>query len=865
MKQPFLPCQGLFWSALARALLPRAHIWLIALALGDLLALKSWTPALATLPLPEGVIVRLVAQDDLDGDSLPDRTNIHCDFGTGNDLVQVYDGAGNMQASLDWQQATDYEDDTWIFDASDDGEADLVIAFHHDGEALVAELYDDRDADGKVSYSAAGGRVRVTEPGGPTVRVVAADGWWQRDNRTNYNLHLEIDGAVRASFNSPVVRYRSVSPETLLSMADKHLDVTILVRDVDNDGRPDYDFRQVLSTPAVYTAYGTELAVNARDNEVPIEDFLFWPYLGGLTDYVKPSGGSMPPIQIDWAAAHISAVAEFVASRGGDSNWFVYSSKRFGADDAVYANFENPFAFYDLANDLDGVPELAARSEYYGPFDLSFLSGAYSQAIESIRYSWDQDNDGAWDFKVDLIGRNPITEVVTFPEFAVQTVPYEAFPDWIVDHRWDTGVFVAVEGTPYFSSEGIYEGFARPWRDLYVTGRTSSPGLQQAQNVRQGLRLEYTPELDGQSWLYFSPVDHKLHLRSAQGGVWNLDDALRVRYDDADNDGYLDRWAVTSEPPYATEAEAGTSGGRETGKTAPGKAVAFLQVADGMLIYADSGQVRLVRTVVEPSLFEMLPPRDHDEWSVLGEQLDRYGADFAPDGLLEMATQFQGPTTHIQGATLTDFRLTEDGFRLVLELQRGSQVMDDANSLNVTEQADGSYLVTYDGEFQIRTLTPPHLTVPEGGIAGEPSSPQQGSWATIRVVVRNSGLQDATLVPIAVYAVQGEGEPSLVGEEDLFVPAEGESVLELAWWPMEAGEWTIWVDAETAGAVPAGIDLGTMSSLQLDVDPALVSDMFEPFAWPDEQHLTLPVVSLLVAGGLAAVSCSLIVLIRAKG
>jgi len=801
---------------------------------------------------PGGFIVTAVTQLDLNGDGLPDRTDIRCDFGTGNDLVQVYDGARNMQTSVDWQQATDFEDDTWVFDASSDGKADLVIVFVGDGEALVAELFDDRDGDGKVSYSIPLGRARVTEPRGPTVRVVAVDGWWQRENKINYNLRLEIDGAVRASFNSPVARYRSSSPEALRAMADGDPDVTILVRDVDNDARPDYDFRQVLSTPAIRTNYGTELAVNARDNETPIKDFLFWPYLGGLTDYIKPYGESMPPIQMDWGAARISAVGEFVASRGGDSNWFVYSIERFGIGDDVYADFENPFAFYDLANDLDRVPELAARTEYFGPFDGNFLGGGFSQPIESIRYSWDQDNDGAWDFKVDLTGRHPITEVVTFPEFGVQTVPYNEFPDWIVGRPWDTGAFVAAETISYESTEGIYEGFARAWRDLYVTGRTSFPGMEEVQDVREGLRLEYTPDLQGQAWLYFSPVDRKLHLRNAQGGVWNVDDALRVRYQDVDGDGYLDQWAITLEPPWEPPA-AGYTGGDDTEEgPVSDKVVTSLRLVGGMLIYADSGQVRLMHTVVEPSLFETLPPRDHEEWLVLGEQLDRHVVDFAPDGLLEMATQFQGPTTHIAGAMLTDFRLTEDGFRFVLDLQPGFQVIDDTNRLDVNDLTDGSYLVTYDGEFQVQPLTPPQLIVPQGGIASEPLSPQQGDWATIRVVVFNSGLQDATSVPIAVYAVRAEGEPFLVGEEELFVPGEGEGVLEFAWWPVEAGEWTLSIEVDPHEQVSNGYRVGQVASLTVDVESANSPTMFRPSKPYDQVSFTWPVFTMLIAACVVA-------------
>ena len=43
----------------------------------------------------------------------------------------------------------------------------------------------------------------------------------------------------------------------------------------------------------------------------------------------------------------------------------------------------------------------------------------------------------------------------------------------------------------------------------------------------------------GQAWLYQSAVDHKLHLRGAESGVWNLDDLHRLRYARLGGDAYL--------------------------------------------------------------------------------------------------------------------------------------------------------------------------------------------------------------------------------------------------------------------------------------------------------------------------------------
>ena len=57
----------------------------------------------------------------------------------------------------------------------------------------------------------------------------------------------------------------------------------------------------------------------------------------------------------------------------------------------------------------------------------------------------------------------------------------------------------------------------------------------------------------------------------------------------------------------------------------------------GNLLYAGDGQVRLTQASTAPSLFETLPPRNHEEWLGLGQQLETHRRDLAPGDLKAMA------------------------------------------------------------------------------------------------------------------------------------------------------------------------------------------------------------------------------------
>lgn len=727
-----------------------------------------------------------------------------------HDRITVYANNHRFDSRRPWQENVTYEDETWIFDAGAQGRASLIIVYHRDGQALVADLYGDQTGDGQVTYTLQNGRPQVTEGSRfvndttPwTVRVVAPEGWWFKGGIINYNLDIQVDGPVLVTFGSEVFADQLKT--------DGKVDYEVYVRDADHDGRPDYELRNayppVSSTSGVYRSV---LIVNRREGDKPAENFIFWPYLGSsgpLKGYaggtlptdilydtegrayglVKDYGASFPPIQVEWSMARINYVGEFVASRATEKNWFTQSISPIKLHQLNEPNFENPFAFYDLAGDNDGYPEMEVRIEYNPPNDPFFDDGNFPSPIEAIRYSWDQFNRRQWDFKVGLIGRQVLDGIVQFPDLSVRTIPYDELPYWVTDKGWNSVDFVAVEGTSYWTTEGIYEslGATLETRDKYVSGLSSTPPEPDFAGWPTGLRGEYNLDLQGQPFLYFSPVDRKLHLLKAQAGIWRIDGTREIRYDSLGGD-YIRKWTLLEE----------------------GKVVKSLYVANDYIIFADNSRVQILQTKALPALFTTLPPRNQDEWARLGTQLENHKPTFPPDDFLAMLGQFKGPQARLTNASLKALRVTPDGFRFILDLRPGFAEDDPESVIGLRNLQAGTYLVTFDGRaFSMRPLTPPQLAVQTLSL----SDPSPATLDTINAtaVIRNTGLEDAENVPVTFYVTPTDkagGIPIPLGTVTTTVLSGQTLSVSQPWTPASGGEWK--VSAKINGPVAQGAESG---------------------------------------------------------
>jgi len=840
----------------------RLHRIVWAVLLCGLLAALSAVVSVQSAA-PEGFTVRSVTQEDLDGDGYLDHTTINCSFAGGNDRVDVYDGSGDMVASSDWREATDFDDDTWVFDVDSRGRASLVIQFSREGEDHVACLHDDRDADGDVDYVVQNGKVLVNESRFWTARVLAHGPWWTAEGEVNYDLLVSIDGPIGMSGLD--------TDYALSTMAnDGSVDLEMEVRTDWSPELPSYSLAQ--SYPRTEAAIPrTVMRVNVPGTFLPrMEGYVFWPHLGpGL---YSPGGPweVAPTLKMDWERSCFQRQGvnhSIIQSTPPEVGWRVYSSVPVVRGVANRLNFENPFSFYDLAADADGWPELIIRNEYAPPGGVDCWSDERFWIVtdpryqrQVFRYTWDQDNDGYWDYKLGLAGANDMDWVVHFPDFDIVTIPYGDLPWVLTDQmKWAAMTFVHATAETDFSSEGIYD-----WPEIRSVSREFLCGAGDRVTIgpsdaRKTLRGEFRSTPTTRPQLYVSPVDRALHLVGAEAGVYNIDDARRVRYADLDGDGFFDAWTLTERPAEESEDRTAQHYPGRDAHQGEERVLGALWATSDLLIYAHADRVRAVQSSVQPSLFTTAPPRDHAEWLALGAKLEQYGTTLALDDLPGMLLQFHGPSSDVTGATLDGFRLTEQGLRFVLRLAPGFEAAVDDLGLGVSDLEPGAYAVTYDGSFRTQILTRARLTVTAADWSCEPALPERLAWATVGVTVRNTGLTDAQSLPVHVYASQVAGEPRLLVQQELDVDAQGSASIEANWAPPSAGVWRIWLDLAPDGKVPADIEVGALADMQIEVAAVPMPEMFQPLASYDGIRFTWPVALLL--GGISMLAVCMLAMI----
>lgn len=717
-----------------------------------------------------------------------------------HDQLTIYRQGADFSTDVPWQENIEYEDEIWLFDHGTNGRASLIIRFRRDGASLIAELYDDRDQDGEVRYEIIDGQVVITESQYWTVQVVSPDGWWIRDNDLNYNIGIKVDGDVEAMF--------LMEPYRSYLVTDGQPDYDIQIYDLNRDGKPEFDKRMIL-TPWLQQSAGlaTQMMANWADVEIPIsEGFSLWPYLHLAHEHaagsriVKGYHGTPPPIRFEPATGRIEAIGEFVASRGGEHNCFYYSAMPWVAGQINETNFESPFCFYDLAQDGDRVPELQVRALYFPPDDPIFLRGSVSEPFQLIRYSWDQENSQTWRYAIGLVGRHLMNDRVTFPDTEVLTIPYDVFPRWVTDHDWDMAVFSEFTGKSYFTSEGNYS-VTYP-EDLmfaeYFTGQSDRvPSPEYEPDV--DFRMEWAMDYSSRPYLYFSPVDWRLHLWGAQGGAWNLGKGRTIRYTNLDGDPYLDQWQEEHD----------------------GALVRQLNHAGGFWVYRDDSVVRIKRADLDPSLFETLPPSDNAQWQRLGQQLQAHQLESPLEDVASMYSRLPGAETLIRDATLRDYRITPQGFRFILELQDGFSAEHEQNALLPLPQAPGSYVVSYaGGAWSVQPATPAAPRVADLQVISDNGTARALGWSTVEAHVRNDGLEDIRNLIVCAVLDNRAGHQIVLTDTLSLLPGEGAQLVTWDWAPPAAGSWQVQAVAGCSASGGASPDSQAGAGIVLEVSDA---------------------------------------------
>jgi hypothetical protein len=358
--------------------------------------------------------------------------------------------------------------------------------------------------------------------------------------------------------------------------------------------------------------------------------------------------------------------------------------------------------------------------------------------------------------------------VIHFPEFAINAIAPEDLPSWIAEEEWRAATFVEVNIPSYWTSERVYEYTAEDERNVvpyrYLTGLISDPPNEVFEKIDPGFRGEYALDMNGPARLYFSPVDRRLHLLGATAGIWNLGEGRELRYGSLGT-AHIRRWTLTD----------------------GGRIEAELYLANDHLVYASSDGVS-IGELEESNVPDLLtPPRNHEEWVAMGELVREQGADqFEPDDLETMFGQAVLSVRSVPEASVSDVRLTQAGFEVVMDLPRVPR-----NADWLAGRRPGTYVISYrEGEgFSARRARPATIEVSAPIPVGEPAL--AGTETTLAINVRNLGDIDDTGVRVTAYAGRSSAQMQPIGSTRVDVPAGESREARIAWLPSASGEWLV--------------------------------------------------------------------------
>ncbi len=763
--------------------------------------------------------------------STPHHLTIECrpGYATDFDRVIIYTPY-ELDSAKDWSKQLDYSSATWIFDAGADNRANLIIIFSRQGNEAIAQVYDDVNGDGMVSYRVDGVHVLVDE-GSPTVIVRAKNDWLLPNGSVNFNFDMSIDGPVAAMIDAGIYLDQLKT--------DGVIDTVIHVRDTDTDGHPDYEWRQAFPPlPESSGFYRSSVMVNNADDEPPLSGSLWWPLLGsGAANFIKEdyASTSKPPINIDWRRSKINYIVESVASRNRPHNFFVYSVRRIEEGKINNVNFESPFAFYQFSPYQSNFPDVALRVAYWPKGDV-----ASQFTVQQVDFSWRQSerNSGTlpdWDYRLGLLGHNEYQQLIVLPDFSLRMTPYNLLPAWVADNSWDYVSFVARERGDYLSSEGIYEWAtlegvivdvrnqskyentlldSRQAQEGYAKGLVDETPAGYYSQIREGLRGEFRDSV-GKPRLYLSSVDRKLHLYGASHGIWQISKQVTLKYADLNRDSYFDQWLYTEAVPSST-AEPIT---RE------------LDIAAQHVLYSDGAELDIRQARIKPSSFETPPPSNSEEWKTLGARIAAAGSSFDPGDLKALMNQVSGTETRITGAQMQEYRqVGQNGFRFRMTLRPGFQVLNE-DLLAIRGYTPGEYVVTYDGRFDVAPLTPPMLDVEIGH-----TSLTMLEIGQVPIVLRNTGLQDVPSATLELWASTPAGQPTLVMTQTVALLGQASIAPALHWTPPTQGPWKLDLQIYSPGgnllqAASAEAIVQPRADVHFqDIVPNSISPQFVPFA-----------------------------------
>ena len=464
-------------------------------------------------------------------------------------------------------------------------------------------------------------------------------------------------------------------------------------------------------------------------------------------------------------------------------------------------DFEAPFAFYRFDPEAGNYANLVVRSDVW-PASSPFGPPIPGVPRTAVRMTWTGQERDLWRYSLTLLGNHRMTERIAIGQTWVRAVPYEAFPTWVSERSWKLATFVEdTAGEP--GSEGIYDyslednypmslwaqGLRLHFPKTFMTPFLNAGG-RGPRELTLGMRGEYSADYERKPSLYLSPIDNRVHLLYADGGVWNLGNGQLLRVANLDGDAFIDAWWRESVP---------VTPGRQRAQN--GILQEALYRVDDLLIYAGTDGLRVRRSAFSPTLSTPAIPTDRRSWATFLEEVPT-DPPRDPTQLESWLDDFSGETLELSGVTLRDLRSTPTHLSFELRVQADAELRGDLALPALSGMAPGRYVVHYDrasGRWSRETATAPKPT-----FELTTSSLRTFMPGTLELTIHNGGttaLQGAATLKFGPRVVRRW--------EELRLEGKGTWHETMRWLPEHPGTW------------PATLELGDET---FSLDPITIRD-----------------------------------------
>ncbi len=686
-----------------------------------------------------------------------------------------------------WWRWGNTSTDAYLFAAGSPDRVLLILTFDTRADGSPeARFYLNQMGAKPVDYSLDGTTLTVRTAGGrPTLVMHPDHGEWLVDGQANYDLTLLLYNSIAGV--PPAPSPEGDVPDQVIHVGGQHPAI------------PDWQTQQVLRDPFPNRGYSRFAAslrmVDSPPFKVAAPVFPDFPYFGIGDGKINWFEENPNPLYLDATRPEFH-IFSFTGFETGGS-YEISSLSRPPRPD-----FEAPFAFYNF-DPTTRHAQLIVRAESY-PAGDPFGPAPTSRQRSSFRYSWTGPAVDQWQFSLQVGGSFPYSQQIDIGGIKLWGVPPGELPTWVLSKAWPVVTFVeAVNGYP--GSEGIYFYTVQgpgpwPWltgaRDRppdYLGEPYLLPDVRLSDASGEGLppsfRGEYIADNTHRIGLYLSPIDNRVHLVDAQGGVWNLGSSLVLREHNLDGGAYVDAWTLERVPRPAAAGD--------PPRALPGTVEQALYALGRYVIYSGPEGVKIHELADLPANLPLSPPSDVASWRQFNQQTAPYlKQQRDPRNLASWLTALPGKTLTIEGAQVSDVRSTQGGYRFELALQHGFRAHGDAVLPSWQSLQPGRWLVRLDQDITVQSLSASGVVLSLGMIPDQ--YPQTGEPVQLRIEVTATGLADIPDATLRIRAQHGTSSDDLA-DETIDVLAGRPARTALIWQPSTSGRWNVEVLLERPG------------------------------------------------------------------